>query len=85
MGTLSLILGIISLLVGFASLPLLLSSVGFLFALIPAIIFIAIGVFLIKKYDKDKKKSNPMCKFCGYMAIDERELHNHQITCEKKK
>ena len=85
MGTLSLILGIISLLAGFASLPLLLPIVTFLFALIPAIILIAIGVFLIKKYDKDKKKPKPMCQFCGYIAIDERELHNHQITCEKKK
>jgi len=85
MGTLSLVLGIISLLAGFVSLPLLLSSVGFLFALIPAIILITIGVLLIKKYDKDKKKPKPMCEFCEYIAIDERELHNHQITCEKKK
>ena len=24
------------------------------------------------------------CNYCGYMAKDERELHNHLITCEKK-
>ena len=25
------------------------------------------------------------CSYCGYIAKDDRELHNHQITCEKKK
>ncbi len=29
-------------------------------------------------------KLNPVCEYCGYVAKDERELHNHQITCEKK-
>jgi hypothetical protein len=24
------------------------------------------------------------CSYCGYMAKDERELHNHLITCKKK-
>ena len=25
------------------------------------------------------------CTYCGYIAKDDRELHNHLITCEKKK
>jgi len=25
------------------------------------------------------------CIYCGYIAKDDRELHNHLITCEKKK
>lgn len=25
------------------------------------------------------------CIYCGYIARDDRELHNHLITCEKKK
>lgn len=53
-----------------------------------------IGIFIVImttlnliKYIKKKsaKPLRPMCGYCGYMALDERELHNHQITCEKKK
>ena len=35
--------------------------------------------------DSMKKYSKPICEFCGYIALDERELYNHQNTCEKKK
>lgn len=34
---------------------------------------------------KSAKPVRPMCEFCGYVALDERELHNHQINCEKKR
>ena len=37
-----------------------------------------------RKFKKEKEKSKPMCEYCGYIALDERELHNHQITCVKK-
>ncbi len=36
------------------------------------------------KYYKEKNKPKPICEYCGYVALDEKELHNHQITCEKK-
>ncbi len=36
------------------------------------------------KYYKEKNKPKPICNFCGYVALDERELHNHQSTCKKK-
>jgi len=38
-------------------------------------------------YKNSKKKNEPrsVCEYCGYIALDARELHNHQITCEKKK
>jgi len=26
-----------------------------------------------------------MCEYCGFIALDERDLHNHQIICKKKK
>ena len=32
-----------------------------------------------------KKSKRPKCEYCGYIAKDDRELHNHQINCEKKK
>ena len=35
--------------------------------------------------DTIQKKPKPKCAYCGYLALDDRELHNHQITCEKKK
>jgi len=34
---------------------------------------------------KISKKPKPVCEYCGYVVLDERELHNHQISCEKKK
>lgn len=37
----------------------------------------------IKK--KSKKPVRPKCEYCGYISLDERELHNHQINCDKKK
>jgi len=56
MGTLSLVLGIIFLLIGIFGSPLWMMFFSFPYAFVPAIVLIAIGVFLIKKYDKDKKK-----------------------------
>jgi len=48
--------------------------------------FISFGVIRgVWKYYKEKNKPKRICEFCGYVALDERELHNHQITCEKKK
>ena len=53
-----------------------------------------IGIFIVLmtslnliKYIKKRnaKPARPMCGYCGYMALNERELHNHQITCEEKK
>ncbi len=47
--------------------------------------FIAFGVIRgVWKYYKEKNKPKPICNFCGYVALDERELHNHQSTCKKK-
>ena len=33
---------------------------------------------------KISKRPKPVCEYCGYVALDTRELHNHQINCEKK-
>ena len=48
-----------------------------------------IGVFVfvtgLHGLYKISKKLKIVCEYCGYEALDERELHNHQITCEKKK
>ena len=53
-----------------------------LFGFITGIITLIIAI----KEDRDKKnKPRPMCEYCGYVALDERELHNHQLVCEKKK
>ena len=46
--------------------------------------FFIIALALHSLY-KISKKQKPVCEYCGYVALDERELHNHQITCEKKK
>ncbi len=43
---------------------------------------IALGLHGLYKISKKPKQ---VCEYCGYVALDERELHNHQITCEKKK
>ncbi len=47
-----------------------------------------VGIFIIAmglhSLYKISRKQKPTCKFCGYVALDEKELHNHQITCEKK-
>ena len=52
-----------------------------------------LGIFIVvmtalnlRKYLKNRsiKSVRAMCEYCGYVALDERELHNHQITCEKK-
>jgi len=50
---------------------------------------VIIGIFAIASgahnLYKISKKPRPVCEYCGYVALDERELLNHQITCEKKK
>ena len=85
MGTLSLVFGIILIIAAIVvSIPIMMVF-PFPYAWIVIIVLIIIGAYLIRKYDKDENKPKPMCEFCGYMALDERELHNHQITCEKKK
>ncbi len=43
---------------------------------------LALGVHGLYKISK---RSKPMCEYCGYVALDDRELHNYQINCEKKK
>ena len=43
---------------------------------------LALGVHGLYKISKRPK---PVCEYCGYVALDERELHNHQINCEEKK
>jgi len=43
------------------------------------------GGYSIYKNSKKKNEPRPVCEYCGYVALDARELHNHQITCEKKK
>jgi len=51
------------------------------------IFIVAITAFNLVSYIK-KRKAQPvrqMCGYCGYIALDERDLHNHQINCEKKK
>ena len=51
-------------------------------------IFILIMAFVnLIQYIKRKstKPVRPKCEYCGYIALDERELHNHQLNCEKKK
>jgi len=48
---------------------------------------VAITTINLVSYIKTKK-ANPvrqMCGYCGYMALDKKELHNHQLNCEKKK
>ena len=51
-----------------------------------AIIGFASGGHTIYKYYQNKKftTSRPICNNCGHVARDERELHNHQITCQRK-
>jgi len=51
------------------------------------IFIVAITAFILVSYIK-KRKTQPvrqMRGYCGYIAQDERDLHNHQINCEKKK
>ncbi len=57
MGTLSLIWGIIFLVLGLGTIPFGLFYFPFTYAIIQAIILISIGGTLIRKYEKDKKKS----------------------------
>ena len=45
-------------------------------------IVIALGIHRLYKIYRRQK---PVCEYCGYVALDERKLHNHQIACEKKK
>ena len=54
---------------------------GFLYGIVSWPIIASICIVIAFVFIKPK----PVCQFCGYIAIDERELHNHQITCEKKK
>ncbi len=61
-------------------LPTIILVLG-IFAFIVGIVSLIIDV---RKVEKKKKEPKPICEFCGYVALDERELHNHQITCEKK-
>ena len=48
-------------------------------------IFILIMAFVNLILYIKRKSKRPKCEYCGYIALDERELHNHQLTCEKKK
>ncbi len=51
------------------------------------IFIVAVTAFNLVSYIK-KRKTQPvrqMCGYCGYIALDERDLHNHQMNCEKKK
>ena len=56
------------------------------FVLGAGIFILSIGIIKLAWIGDEKKKKvpRPMCSFCGYIALDEKELHNHQITCEKK-
>ena len=46
----------------------------------------AVGGHVLFRYYKNRKFTTLrfICNNCGYVAKDQRELHNHQITCEKK-
>jgi hypothetical protein len=51
-----------------------------------ALIGFASGGHNLYKYFKNRSftSSRPICNNCGYVALNERELHNHQINCERK-
>ena len=58
MGTLSLIFGVITLLIGLPLAVIAITRESFLAGMFyTGLALIGIGIFLIKKYDKDKKKS----------------------------
>ncbi len=58
MGTLSLIFGVISLLIGLPLVALVITQKNPFWPMFYAgLVLFGIGIFLIKKYDKDKKKS----------------------------
>ncbi len=47
-------------------------------------IFIVVATFFnLIKYIKGKntKPVKPKCEHCGFIALDEKELHNHQMNC----
>jgi len=50
----------------------------------PLFIGAASLVLGIRGLYKILKRSKPICEYCGYATLDERELHNHQINCEKR-
>jgi len=60
----------------------LVTGLGVIWSVLVGIFAIALGSYNLYKISRKQK---PVCEFCGYVALDERELHNHQITCEKKK
>lgn len=42
------------------------------------------GHNLYRYYNRKKHTTRPICNYCGYVALDARELHNHQLVCDKK-
>ncbi len=54
-----------------------LTGISILFGIIGAILFI-VGNTIRETI------SNYICGYCNFVAKTERELHNHQTTCEKK-
>ena len=61
---------------------------NYILAIILSIItgVIILAIFRLDKIKDldEKEEQKPICEYCGYIALDQRELHNHQITCEKK-
>jgi len=62
---------------------------GFLlmnFVFISGIILIFYGISKFTEWEKRSSKPvRPICEYCRHVALDERELYNHQLVCEKKK
>lgn len=61
---------------------------GNFFALVMLVIDLFVLYYLYRPHVKEyfgEKNNYKTCIYCNYMAKDSRDLHNHQLDCEKKK
>ena len=51
------------------------------------IFIVVLTILNLRKYLRKRsiKLVRPICEYCGHDALDEKELYNHQLVCEKKK
>ena len=51
------------------------------------IFIVVMTAFNLRKYLKNRsiKPVRPICEYCEHDVLDEKELYNHQLVCEKKK
>jgi len=58
------------------------------FFIMGVILFIVGIISAVLRYMKDevkKRELKPICEYCRFVALNDRDLHNHQLVCEKKK